>query len=365
VDGGEVDKFSDDGSAEGVGFDSPSEVLSVMACFQQLYLVCLNEQSAMNEPVPPGRPLVWATLRPIHSDCDNLRRALAKLAEDDPGFSVDDEDADGQIIIRALGELHLEIICERLVRERSVYVESGGPNIIYLETIRETSAAEGEFNSQSGARSQYAHVVIRIEPNPRRGYEFADETPGGAIPNKYVDSVDKGVRYALRAGVVAGYEVVDIKVTLCDGGYHEGDSDDEAFESAGFMAAKTAMRRASPVLLEPLMSLEVIVPQELTGSVMGDLNLRRGRIEGMEDRAGEQAIQAIVPLAEIISYATDLRSITRGRATYSAQFAHYELASGLPPAGDDSVGVTANKPWKPKPKRGAEAVEPPWLDSNC
>jgi elongation factor G len=317
----------------------------------------------MNEPVNPSHPLVWTTLRPIHSDCDNLRRALAKLAEDDSVFRVDDEDLDGQIIIRALGELHLEIICERLVREHSVYVESGGPNVIYLETIRETSAAEGEFNSQSGARSQYAHVVIRLEPNSRRGYEFVAEMPKGAIPNKYVDPVDKGIQYALKAGVVAGYEVVDVKVTLCDGSYHEGDSDKEAFESAGFMAMKKAMRQASPVLLEPLMSLEVVVPQELSGYVLGDLNLRRGRIEGMEDRAGEQAIQAVVPLAEIISYATDLRSITRGRATYSARFANYEQAPGLPPAGDDGVGVTAKKPWKPKPKCGADAVEPPWPDS--
>jgi elongation factor G len=319
----------------------------------------------MNEPLPSGRPLVWTTLRPIDSDCDSLRRALAKLAEDDPGFSVDDEDADGQIVIRALGDLHLEIICERLVREHSFYVESGGTNIIYLETIREAGGAEGEFNSQSGARSRYAHVVIRVEPNPGRGYEFVNEVHKEAIPKKYMGPVDTGIQYALRAGVVSGYEMVDVKVTLCDGSYHEGDSDDEAFESAGFMAAKEAMRQASPVLLEPLMSLEILVPQELSGSVIGDLSLRRGRIEGMEVRAGELVIQAIVPLAEIIRYATDLRSVTRGRARYSAQFARYEQASGVPPAGDDSVGVTANKPWKPKPKRGAEAIEPPWLDSNC
>jgi elongation factor G len=317
----------------------------------------------MNDPVPPGRPLVWTTLRPIHNDCENLRRALAKLAEDDRDFTVDDEDVDGQIIIRALGELHLEIICERLAREHSVYVESSGPNIIYLETIHETSAAEGKFNSQSGARSRYAHVVIRIEPNPTKGYEFANEVPKGAIPNKYVDPVDKGIQYALKAGAVAGYEVVDVRVTLCDGSYHEGDSDDEAFENAGFMAAKEAIRQASPVLLEPLMSLEIRVPQELSGSVVGDLSLRRGRIEGMEVRVGEQIIHATVPLAEIIGYATDLRSITRGRANLSARFANYEQASGLPPAGDDPIGITANKPWKPRPKRGAEAVEPPCLDS--
>jgi elongation factor G len=318
----------------------------------------------MNEPVPPGRPLVWTTLRPVRSDCDKLRRALARLAEDDPGFRVDDEDdVDGRIIIRAMSELHLEIICERLVREHYVYVESGGPNIIYLETIRETSAAEGKFISQSGGRGQYAHVVIRIEPNPRRGYEFVDQMPEGAIPNKYIHPVDQGIQYALRAGVVEGYEMIDVKVTLCDGSYHEGDSDEVAFESAGFMAMKEAVRQASPVLLEPLMSLEVVVPPEFCGSVISDLNLRRGRIEGMEEHAGKQVIQAIVPLAEMSGYSTDVRSITQGRAAYSARFANYEQALGVPPAGDDRVGVTANKPWKPKPKRGAEAVEPPWPDS--
>lgn len=313
----------------------------------------------MTEPANVDRLLVWTTLRPVQSDCDNLRSALAKLAEDDPTFSVDDEEVDGEIVVRATGELHLEIICSRLLREDHIHVKSRGPKVIYLETVRGTSAAEGKFITQSGGCGHYAHVVIRIEPNPGRGYKFIDETPKGTIPERFLDPVNRGVRYALKEGAVAGYEIVDAMVTLCDGSYHEGDSDDAAFESAGFMAVKEAVPRASPVLLEPLMSLELIVPQEFCGSVMGDLNLRRGRIEGMEDHEGNQAIRSLVPLAEMIGYATDLRSITRGQATYSAQFAKYEQAPGLPPVGDDTVGVTANKPWKPKPRRRAETAEPP------
>jgi elongation factor G len=319
----------------------------------------------INEPDNVDRLLVWTTLRGLQSDCDDLRRALAKLAEDDPTFSVDDEDVDGEVIIRATGELHLESICARLLREHHVRVKARGPKIIYLETVRGTSAAEGKFITQSGGRGHYAHVVIRIEPNPSKGYKFLDETPAGAIPTRFLDPINRGVRYALEAGSIAGYEIVDAKVTLCDGSYHEGDSDDEAFESAGFMAVKEAMPQASPVLLEPVMSLEVIAPQEFCGSIMGDLNSRRGRIEGMEDRAGNQAIRALVPLAEIIGYATELRSITRGRASYSARFAKYEQAPSLPPSEDDGIGVTANKPWKPKPKRGAEAAELPYSGSDC
>jgi elongation factor G len=313
----------------------------------------------MNEPENADRLLVWTALRPIQSDCDDLRRALAKLAEDDPSFRVDGKDVDGEVIIRATGELHLEIICERLLREHRIRVKPRAPEIIYLETLRGTSAAEGKFITQSGGRGHYAHVVLRIEPNPSEGYKFIDEAPAGAIPERFLDPVDRGVRYALEAGSIAGYEIVDVKVILCDGSYQEGDSDDAAFESAGFMAAKEAMLQASPVLLEPVMSLELIVPQDFCGSIMGDLSSRRGRIEGMEDRAGNQAIRAVVPLAEIIGYATELRSITRGRASYSAQFVKYEQSPGLPLIEDDGVGVTANKPWEPKPKRGAESAELP------
>jgi elongation factor G len=269
----------------------------------------------MNESHNVERLLVWTALQPVQSDCVSLRRALAKLAEDDPAFSVDDEDVDGEIIIRATGELHLEIICARLLREQHLHVKSRGPKIIYLETIRGSSAAEGKFNKQSGGRGHYAHVVLRIEPNPGQGYKFTNQAPMGAIPPRFLDPVERGVQYALKAGEVAGYEIVDAKVTLCDGSYHEGDSDDAAFESAGFMAIKKAMAQAKPVLLEPLMALELSVPPEFCGSVMGDLSSRRGFIEGLEDHGGNQTIRAVVPLVEMIGYATDLRSFTGTRTS--------------------------------------------------
>jgi elongation factor G len=319
----------------------------------------------MNEPVSPvRRPLVWTKLRPVSNDCEELRRALAKLSEEDAAFSVDDEDVAGQVIIRAMSELHLEVICERLAREHNVYVECGKSEIIYLETIRDTSATEGKFISQSGGRGYYAHVVIRIEPNPAKGYELVNETPKGAIPDKYLNPIDQGIRYALTSGV-GDHEMIDIKVTLCDGSYHEADSDEAAFETAGFMAMKEAVRQSRPVLMEPVISLEVVVPQQLTGSVVSDLKLRRVEVTGIEGREGEQVIHAIARLAEIIGHVTDLRSITQERATYSAALLCYRQVQDLPPAGDDRVGVTANKPRKPKPKRGAEAVEPPWLESDC
>jgi elongation factor G len=291
---------------------------------------------------------VSRTLRPLNSDCEELRRVLSKLREENADFRVDDEDVEGQVIVRAMSELRLEVICDRLAREHNFDVECGKPEIIYLETIRDTSAAEGKFISQSGGRGYYAHVAIRIEPNPTKGYELINEMPEGAIPDKYVDPIDQGIRYALESGV-AGHEMIDIKVTLCDGSYHEGDSDEAAFETAGFMAMKEAV--------------EVVVPQQWTGSVVSDLQLRRAEVTGIEGHEGEQVIHAIARLAEIIGYAADLRSITQERTTYAAKLLCYRQVGDLPPAGDDRVGVTANKPWKPKPKRGAEAVEPLWLES--
>ncbi len=319
----------------------------------------------MNEPESSGRPLVWTAVRPISSNCDELRRALAKLGEQDQTFSVDDEDVDEQVVIRAVSELDFENICERLAREHGVYVQSGEPNIIYLETIRDASAVEGEFITQSSERGHYAHVVIQIEPNPTRGSELVNETPEGAIPTKYIGPINEGIRYALKAGVFGGYEMVDVKISLRDGSYHDTDSDEEAFETAGFMAMKDAMRRANPVLLEPLMSLEVSVPKGSSGSVISDLKFRQAEITGIESGAEKHVIHAIVRLAKIIGYATDLQSMTQGHGAYSAAFLRYGEAQGLPSGDDDGIGVTANKPWKPKPKRGAVAVEPPWPEANC
>ena len=302
--------------------------------------------------------LVRTTLRPVNTNTESVRRALAKLAEEDPTFKVEDEDLDGQIVIATTGELHLEVICDRLAREYRIHVEPGAVNVLYAEGIRDISDGEGKFVSQSGSRSRYAHVVLRIEPNPGRGYELVDELPERAFPKQYVEPISRGIQYALKAGVIAGYEIVDVKVILCDGSYHEVDSDEESFETAGFMALKDAAVRANPVLLEPVMAVQVIVPEEFAGSIMGDLDSRRGTIERMENGV----ISALVPLAEMIGYTTELRSITQGRGYYSGNFAKYEQAPGPPPSGDDRIGVTANKPWKPKPKRGAEAAQPPWLD---
>jgi elongation factor G len=282
---------------------------------------------------------------------------LAKLAENDPGLVIDHEDLDGRVPVCATGELHVEIICDRLVREHHIYTECDRPRIMYLETIRRTANAEGTFVSRAGTSSQYACIVIRIEPN-HSGYEFVDESPDGAIPRKFVDSAKRGIQDALNQGIVGGYETVNLKVTLCGGSYDERDSNEEAFESAGFMALKEALYQAKPVLLEPLMAVEILVSHDFIGSVLGDLALRRGQIEGMEDRAGDQAVRATVPLAELMGYAADLRSITQGRANCHIQFARYEPAPLPPSFGDDGVGVTADLPVKPKPRSGAEAVEP-------
>ena len=226
-----------------------------------------------------------------------------------------------------------------------------------VETIRDAAVAEGKFISQSSGRSYYAHVVIRIEPNPAKGYELVHEAPEAAVPNQYLAPIDQGIRYALKYGI-AGHEMIDVEVTVCDGSYHEADSDEAAFETAGFMAMKAALRQSRLVLMEPVISLVVFVPQQLIGSVVSDLKGRRAEVTGIEGQAGRQVIHAIARLAEIMGYAADLGSITEERATYSASLLYYQPVQDLP-AGDDHVGVTANQPWKPKPKRGAEALKPP------
>jgi len=320
----------------------------------------------MNGPPPQPRPLVWTTLHPVNTDSESVRRALAKLAKEDPTFKVEDEKIDGQIVIAAMNYVHLEIICDSLAREYHVHVEAAAPSVLYVETIRDVSDGEGKFISQSRSRSRYAHVVIRIEPNPGRGYALADELPEGAVPRQYVEPISRGIQYALKTGVIAGYEMVDVKVILCDGSYHDTDSDEGGFETAGFMAFKDTAVRANPILLEPVMTVQITVPEEFAGAIMGDVNSRRGRVQGLENRERNAVISALVPLAEMIDYPTDLRSMTQGRCEYSATFSRYEQASGPPPTGDDRIGVTANKPWKPKPKHGAEAAQPPSLDDlNC
>jgi elongation factor G len=232
-----------------------------------------------------------------------------------------------QTIISGMGELHLEIIVDRMMREFGVQANVGKPQVAYRETIRRISEAEGKFIRQTGGRGQYGHVKVRLEPQaPGKGYEFVNEIVGGSVPKEYIKPVDHGIREAMEGGILAGYEMVDVKAVLYDGSYHDVDSSEMAFKIAGSMAFKEAARRATPVLLEPLMSVEVVVPEEYMGDIIGDLNSRRGRVEGMEHRAGSQVIKAHVPLSEMFGYATDMRSRTQGRATFSMHFARYEEA---------------------------------------
>jgi elongation factor G len=253
--------------------------------------------------------------------------ALGKLAQEDPTFKVNTDPDSGQTIISGMGELHLEILVDRMMREFNVQANVGKPQVAYRETIRKQSQAEGKYIRQTGGSGQYGHVRIRLEPNePGKGYEFVNEVVGGVIPKEFIKPVDQGIKEAMEGGVLAGYEMVDVKATLYDGSYHDVDSNEMAFKIAGSMAFKEAARKASPVLLEPVMSVEVVVPEEYMGTIIGDLSSRRGRIEGIEHRAGSQVIKAMVPLAEMFGYATNMRSNTQGRATFSMHFSRYEEA---------------------------------------
>ena len=261
------------------------------------------------------------------SDQEKMGVALRKLAQEDPTFSVSTDPDSGQTIIEGMGELHLEIIVDRMMREFNVQANVGKPQVAYRETIRKKAEAEGKYIRQTGGSGQYGHVKIRLEPNePGKGYEFVNDTVGGTVPKEFIKPIDQGIKEAMEGGVLAGYEMVDVKATLYDGSYHDVDSNEMAFKIAGSMAFKEAARKASPVLLEPVMSVEVVVPEEYMGIIIGDLNSRRGRIEGMEHRAGSQVIKAMVPLAEMFGYATNMRSNTQGRATFSMHFSRYEEA---------------------------------------
>ncbi len=254
---------------------------------------------------------------------EKMSIALQKLAEEDPTFRVSTNQETGQTIIAGMGELHLEIIVDRMLREFKVEANVGKPQVSYKETIRKAVEAEGKFVRQSGGRGQYGHCKIKMEPLETGGYEFVNAIVGGVVPKEYIPAIDAGIRDAMNTGVIAGYQVLDIKVTLYDGSYHEVDSSEMAFKIAGSMAFKEAMKKADPVLLEPIMKVEVTTPEDYMGDVIGDLNARRGRIEGMEARMGAQVIAAFVPLSEMFGYATDLRSKSQGRAVYSMHFDHY------------------------------------------
>jgi elongation factor G len=271
-------------------------------------------------------PVIHVAVEPkTKADQDKLSRALFSLSEEDPTFRVRSDEETGQTVISGMGELHLEVLVDRMLREFSVDANVGKPQVAYRETVRKAvEKVETRYVRQTGGRGQYGHVVITLEPTgPGGGYEFVDKITGGVIPKEYIPSVDAGIQEALTSGVLAGYPTVDVRVLLTYGSYHDVDSSEMAFKIAGSMAVKEAARRASPVLLEPVMAVEVVTPDDYMGDVIGDLSSRRGRVEGMDQRGNSQVIRAQVPLADMFGYATDLRSRTQGRATYSMQFHAY------------------------------------------
>jgi elongation factor G len=289
--------------------------------------LCEADHPIILESMEFPEPVISVAIEPkSKADQDKLSQSLLKLAEEDPTFQVKSDEETGQTIIKGMGELHLEVIVDRLLREFKVDANIGKPRVAYRETItRKVEDVEGKFIRQSGGRGQYGHVVLDMEPNEEGGgFVFEDKITGGSIPKDYIGPVEDGIKEAMENGIQAGYPVVDIKVTLKDGSFHEVDSSEMAFKIAGSMAFRQAAKRARPVILEPVMEVEVVVPEDYMGDVIGDLNGRRGKIEGMERRANAQVVNAYVPLSEMFGYATDLRSKTQGRATYTMQFSHYE-----------------------------------------
>ena len=287
--------------------------------------ICDEKRPVVLESLDIPEPVIEVAIEPkTKTDRDALSAALNKLAKEDPSFRVKGNEETGQTLIAGMGELHLDIIVDRLVREFNVNANVGKPQVAYRETITKPSKSDLKYAKQSGGRGQYGHCVIEVEPNPEKGYEFVNAITGGVIPKEYIPSIDKGIQDALKSGVLAGFPVVDVKVTLVFGSYHEVDSSEQAFYVAGSMAIKDAMQKATPALLEPYMDVEVVTPDDYLGDVMGDLNGRRGRVQSMEARAGAQVVRAQVPLSEMFGYATDLRSRTQGRATFTMQFHHYE-----------------------------------------
>jgi len=287
--------------------------------------LCSEEHPILLESMQFPEPVIRVAIEPkTKADQDKMGIALQKLAEEDPTFKTYTDQETGQTIIAGMGELHLEIIVDRMMREFKVEASVGKPQVAYKETIRKSVKSEGKFVRQSGGRGQYGHVWLELEPlEPGKGYEFVNKIVGGVIPKEFIPAVDQGVQEALTSGVLAGYPVVDVRVTLFDGSYHEVDSSEMAFKIAASIAFKEGMKKADPVLLEPIMKVEVVVPDEYLGDVIGDINSRRGQIEGIEPRAGAQIVHAYVPLSEMFGYATDLRSKTQGRGIYTMQFSHY------------------------------------------
>jgi len=290
--------------------------------------ICSEKAPILLESITFAAPVISVAVEPkTKSDQEKMGVALNRLAQEDPTFKVATDPDSGQTIISGMGELHLEIIIDRMMREYKVEANVGKPQVAYRETIRRHAEAEGKYIRQTGGSGHYGHVKLMIDPNEMgKGFEFVNEVKSGSVPREFFKPIEQGIKQAMEGGVLAGYEMVDIKVTLYDGSYHEVDSDEMAFKIAASMGFKEAARKASPVLLEPIMAVEVVVPEEFMGTIIGDLNSRRGRIEGVEHRAGSQVIKSLVPLAEMFGYATNMRSSTQGRATFSMHFAHYDEA---------------------------------------
>ncbi len=288
--------------------------------------LCDEDNPVILESMEFPEPVIRVAIEPkTKAGQEKMTMALVKLAEEDPTFKTYTDAETGQTIIAGMGELHLEIIVDRMMREFKVEATVGAPQVAYKETIRRKVKQEGRYVRQSGGRGQYGHCIIELEPTqPGEGYSFENKTVGGAIPKEYIPAIDAGIQEAAKSGVLGGYECVDFKVTLLDGSYHEVDSSEMAYKIAGSMAFKEGARKADPVLLEPVMKVEVVMPEEYMGDIIGNINSRRGRVEGMESRPGVQVVKAIVPLGEMFGYATDLRSRTQGRGVYTMQFSHYE-----------------------------------------
>ena len=287
--------------------------------------LCAENAPIILEQMEFPEPVIRVAIEPkTKQGQEKMTLALIKLAEEDPTFKTYTDQETGQTIIAGMGELHLEIIVDRLLREFKVEATVGKPQVAYRETFRNAVDAEGMYKRQSGGKGQYGHCKVRFEPlEPGKGFEFVDETVGGSIPKEYIEPVRKGIEEAAKNGILAGYEVVDFKATVYDGSYHEVDSSEIAFKIAGSMAFKDGVKRAKPVILEPLMKVEIVTPEDYFGDLMGDVSSRRGTILGTDDRNGAKIIDSYIPLSEMFGYATDLRSRTQGRGQYTMQFSHY------------------------------------------
>ncbi|MCK5319839.1 elongation factor G, partial [Candidatus Parcubacteria bacterium] len=290
--------------------------------------LCDEKRKILLESITFPEPVIKIAVEPkTKADQEKMGIALVKLAEEDPTFRIETDEETNQTLISGMGELHLDIIIDRMKREFKVEANVGKPQVSYRETIRKPADAEGKYIKQSGGRGQYGHCWIKVEPQEEgKGNEFVDKIKGGVIPREYLPAVEKGVKEALDQGVLAGYPMVDIKAEVYDGSYHEVDSNESAFKMAAIFGFKDACRKADPIILEPIMKVEVVTPEEYMGNVVGDINAKRGRIGQMSDRGNGKVINAMVPLAEMFGYATQLRSMTQGRANYTMEFAHYSEA---------------------------------------